>query len=255
MQLFLEDGSYILTTEGTDCSIPLTPDKDNPRAWYVAPPVIEPVRTEQWTGSVAEGGSVNFRNVFFNPHGHGTHTECLGHITETVHSVNGLIAKPFLRALLISIEPESRETNGVLDKVITADQLLPLLQDVETEALLIRTLPNDTGKLHCDYSSTNPPYLEAAIVGLLNAAGVVHLLVDLPSVDREEDGGELAFHHAFWGVPENPDFSRTITEMIFVPDVAEDGVYLLNLQTAPFVNDATPSRPVIYPVHRNAEEH
>src|SRR5688572_24808735 len=108
MQLFLEDGSYILTNEGIDCSIPLEAGPANPRAWYVDAPVIEPVRTAEWTGSVAEGGSVNFRNIFFNPHGHGTHTECLGHITKEVYSVNGVIKKQFMKALLVSIAPAER---------------------------------------------------------------------------------------------------------------------------------------------------
>jgi hypothetical protein len=29
-----------------------------------------------------QGSSTNFNNIYFNPHGHGTHTECVGHITE-----------------------------------------------------------------------------------------------------------------------------------------------------------------------------
>ena len=62
-----------------DISMPLHVGKDNPSAWYVSPPTIEPVRTEQFTGAVAEGGSVNFRNISFNPHGHGTHTTCVCH--------------------------------------------------------------------------------------------------------------------------------------------------------------------------------
>ena len=74
MQLFLKDGRYIILNEGIDCSIPLSASEQNPRAWYVDQPVIEPVRGNGWVGAVAEGGSVNFRNVFFNPHGHGTHT-------------------------------------------------------------------------------------------------------------------------------------------------------------------------------------
>lgn len=255
MQLFLEDGSYILTNEGVDCSIPLEASEHNPRAWYVDPPVIEPVRTADWTGAVAEGGSVNFRNVFFNPHGHGTHTECLGHITPEVHSVNGMIRSPFMKALLISVTPAERlHADGNTDHVITVSQLVSLLQGQTAEALLIRTLPNDPLKCSKNYSATNPPYFEADIVALLNEMGVKHLLVDLPSVDREHDNGELAFHHAFWGVPENPRFDRTITEMIYVDDNAEDGLYMLNLQTASFMNDATPSRPVIYPLHRNAED-
>jgi arylformamidase len=255
MQLFLEDGSYILTNEGIDCSIPLEASPANPRAWYVDAPVIEPVRTAEWTGSVAEGGSVNFRNIFFNPHGHGTHTECLGHITKEVYSVNGVIKKQFVKALLVSIEPAERgHADGTVDSVVLASQLAPALENQECEALLIRTLPNGTEKRSTNYSATNPAYFDADIVPLLDEAGVKHLLVDVPSVDRENDGGALVFHHAFWGVPDNQRFDRTITEMIYVSDEVEDGIYLLNLETAPFVNDATPSRPVIYPLHRNAED-
>ena len=73
MQLFLGDGSYVLTNEGIDCSIPLEGNEQNVRAWYVSPPLIEPVRENGWVGAVAEGGSVNFRSIHFNPHGHGTH--------------------------------------------------------------------------------------------------------------------------------------------------------------------------------------
>lgn len=255
MQLFLEDGSYILTNEGIDCSIPLEASSENPRAWYVDAPVIEPVRTEQWTGSVAEGGSVNFRNIFFNPHGHGTHTECLGHITPEVYSVNDVKIEPFMKAQLISITPEKRTMpDGTIDSVVTASQVESALQSSEPEALLIRTLPNDTKKRSTNYSSTNPTYFDVAIVELLNKAGIKHLLVDVPSVDREQDGGALVFHHAFWGVPDHQRFDRTITELIYIDDMAEDGLYLLSIETAPFVNDATPSRPIIYPIHRNAED-
>jgi hypothetical protein len=88
---------------------------------------------------------------------------------------------------------------------------------------------------------------------VLDKLGVIHFLVDVPSVDREKDNGVLAFHHAFWKVPETNDKRRTITELIFVPDECEDGNYLLNLQTAPFENDATPSRPVIFRLHQNEE--
>ena len=64
-----------------DLSIPLTNDDKNPIAWYIDKPVIEPVKMGDWVGKVSEGSSTNFNNIFFNPHGHGTHTECLGHIT------------------------------------------------------------------------------------------------------------------------------------------------------------------------------
>jgi arylformamidase len=248
MKLFLEDGSFIDTAEGIDCSIPLRGSDENPRAWYVDPPVIEPVRTAEWTGAVAEGGSVNFRNIRFNPHGHGTHTECLGHITETVHSVNGKIADALLKAYVVSVRPAERKNpDGLTDKVITAQELS--LPDERFDALLIRTLPNSSDKLSMSWSDKNAPYLDLSFIALLEKCGVKHLLLDLPSVDREKDNGELAFHHAFWKVPASPDHEKTITELIFVPDEAEDGAYVLNLQTAPFENDATPSRPVLYRIH------
>ncbi len=42
--------------------------------------------------------------------------------------------------------------------------------------------------------------------------------------------------------------SSTITELIYVPDHVPDGEYLLNLQIAPFNADASPSRPIIFPI-------
>ena len=81
-------------------------------------------------------------------------------------------------------------------------------------------------------------------------SSVKHLLVDLPSVDRESDNGRLAFHHAFWEVPKNPNFERTITEMIFVDDSILDGDYILTFQIAPFENDASPSRPILYEIEQ-----
>ena len=82
----------------------------------------------------------------------------------------------------------------------------------------------------------------------MNACGVQHLLIYLPSVDKESDGGELAFHHAFWGVPNNLQFDKTITELVYIKENIKDGSYILNLQVAPFENDASPSRPVLYQI-------
>lgn len=255
MQLLLGDNTYILTDEGIDCSLPLRGDESNVRAWYVDSPRIEAVRENGWIGSVAEGGSVNFRNIAFNPHGHGTHTECLGHITNRVYSVNGMVDQLLYNALLVTVEPiESNNADGSIDRVVTRAQIQEYLHGKTSEALVIRTLPNSESKKNQNYSDTNPVYFEAEIVNLLNEMGVLHLLVDTPSVDREKDGGVLSFHHTFWEVPENPRFDRTITEMVFVPDELKDGAYMLNLQTAPFENDATPSRPILYPIHHYDED-
>ncbi|OFZ06709.1 MAG: hypothetical protein A3D92_21230 [Bacteroidetes bacterium RIFCSPHIGHO2_02_FULL_44_7] len=249
MKLYIDKQRYIETSEALDLSLPLSNTEANPKAWYVDTPVFEPVRTEHYIGSIAEGGSVNFRNIFFNPHGHGTHTECLGHITKEVWSVNRVLKEFWFPATLISCAPKQRmHADGTMDYVITED-LLDLPEDCGA-ALIVRCLPNLGAKKHADYSSTNPPYFDIACVAKILEAGVEHLLIDLPSVDRESDEGKLAFHHAFWQVPEAPNFTRTITELIFVPDEIEDGHYLLNLQVAPFENDAAPSRPVLHKIRK-----
>lgn len=246
MQFFLNSREFIETNEPLDISLSLTNLPDNVRAWYVEAPEFKVVRANGFVGSVAEGGSTNFRDVFFNPHGHGTHTECCGHITPEVFSINQRLKTYFFRAKLISVEPEIT-ANG--DRVVFARQLESKLADFEGEALVIRTLPNGEGKLHKNYSATNPPYLDLSLIPLIEAHGIQHLLVDTPSVDRESDGGKLAFHHAFWNVPENPNF-KTITELVFVKSSIADGEYILEMQFAPFENDASPSRPVLYAIQQ-----
>ena len=229
-----------------DISIPLVAGPDRLSAWYVPPIAIEPVRANGFVGAVAEGGSVNFRDIRFNPHGHGTHTECVGHIAPEVYSVNQALEQRFFVARLHTVEPciltENYGNGQAGDRVIRASDI----PDALPEALVLRTRPNEPSKTTRAYSDSNPPYLLAETASKLVALGVQHLLLDLPSVDREVDGGVLAAHHLFWGWPAHPRKRATITELIYVDDRVEDGLYLLNLQTAPFENDATPSRPVLY---------
>ena len=118
--------------------------------------------------------------------------------------------------------------------------------DLNVEALIIRTKPNDHSKMQRQYSGTNFPYLTMGAMQRIVDAGVQHLLIDLPSVDREEDGGALAAHHLFWNVPAEPNFQKTITELIYVPNEISDGNYILNLQVSNFANDAAPSRPMLF---------
>ncbi|MES2628567.1 MAG: cyclase family protein [Bacteroidota bacterium] len=222
-----------------------------PRAWYVLNPVIEPVVMDNFVGSVTQGSSTNFYNISFNPHGHGTHTECLGHVTPEKQSLDDCLKEYFFMATVISITPRTAtdaDEEGTVpgDLVIDAELLeRACLGEVE-DALIIRTLPNAEEKKSMDYSNTNPPYLTLSAAHWLVENGVQHLLLDLPSVDRENDEGKLSVHKIFWGLPEAAISSKTITEMIFVPDGVKDGMYFLNLQVPSFRNDAAPSRPVLF---------
>ena len=203
-----------------------------------------------WIGKVSEGSSTNFNTIFFNPHGHGTHTECLGHITREFYSINQCLKKFFFTAELISISPEEIGE----DRIITKSQIELVLNGKTPEAIVIRTLPNLESKKHQNYSKTNPPYLAEEAATYIREIGIQHLLIDLPSVDREEDEGKLLAHKAFWNVKNvaelNPDarLTCTITEMIFVENEIQDGSYILNLQIASFENDASPSKPILYKI-------
>lgn len=225
-----------------DISIPLRASSENPEAWYLEKPTMEPVRSGDWVGSVAQGASVNFNSIWFNPHAHGTHTECVGHISREFHSINESLKRFFFTSEIISVTPVEQGT----DLVILASEIKEKLSDNRPEALVIRTLPNTSAKKNRHYSNTNWPYLEEAAAIFLRECGIEHVLIDLPSVDKERDEGKLVAHKAFWNYPENPRLQATITEFIYVPNRIEDGSYLLNLQIAPFENDATPSKPILY---------
>jgi arylformamidase len=221
-----------------------------PRAWYVDRVRISPVINQYFTGSVKLGGSVNFNDVVFNPHGHGTHTESVGHISRDFISVNTILKNYFFLAEIISLQPTKpsgeSEWTKKNDSVITKTQIVEAIESKTPEALIIRTLPNTDNKRTQNYSNTNFCYIESDALAWLADIGVEHLLVDLPSVDRESDGGLLLAHHAFWKNGSMERIHCTITEFIFVPDDVEDGNYLLNLQVAPFENDASPSRVVVF---------
>ena len=225
-----------------DISLSLRGDDKNPVAWYLGSPKITPVKDGDFIGKVSEGASTNFNNIQFNPHAHGTHTECVGHITREFHSINESLKTFFFTARLISIEPERRGE----DMVISEAQIRKKIKKDEVDALIIRTLPNYIDKRSKKYSHTNWPYLEESAARYIRESGIKHLLIDLPSVDKEKDEGKLLAHKAFWDYPKNTRSNATITEMIYVPNKIEDGDYILNLQVASFENDASPSRPVLY---------
>ncbi|MBQ0734320.1 cyclase family protein [Aquimarina celericrescens] len=227
-----------------DISIPLKASKENVNAWYIAAPKIEPVKDGDWIGKVSEGASTNFNTISFNPHGHGTHTECIGHITREFYSINNVLKQFFFLAKVITVIPEQKGE----DFVINEDPIKNAINSANIEALIIRTLPNSKDKINKQYSHTNWPYISQEAAIHIRESGIEHLLIDLPSVDKEKDEGRLLAHKAFWNYPEAPRNRATITELIYVQDEIKDGIYLLNLQIASFENDATPSKPILYPV-------
>lgn len=221
-------------TQGIDLSIAVTAGPGQTNAYYANPVRMEPYRSGEWVGSVQEGGPVNYIDICFNPHGHGTHTESVGHISADVVSINSTLHRWIFVAQLITVAADGK---GAIGHGLFEGKLLP-----GAEALIIRTQPLPQ-HITQKWSGTHPPFLTPEAVSLLVDHGIDHILTDLPSIDPEVDGGALAAHRALWA---NGGRHRTITELIRVPVSLPDGLYLLNLQVAAFDNDAAPSRPVVY---------
>ncbi|RNI23577.1 cyclase family protein [Rufibacter latericius] len=228
-----------------DISLPLRSGLENVNCFWAEPVQVETITVGDFVGSVAQGGSTNYQRVHLTPHGNGTHTECYGHISpDPAATLDQCLTRFLFVAQLVSATPRSQE-NG--DLIVSADDVIAQLEEGNLpEALVLRTLPNLESKRTAQYSGSNPPYLEPALAEYLARHGIEHLLLDLPSVDREEDGGALLAHHAFWQYPENTRTHATITELIYVPDAVVDGWYLLQQQVTGLVLDASPSKPVLY---------
>ncbi len=254
-----------------DISIPLNFNGAQPNAYGVEKAMAKPCEAGELVGDTRRGGSCNFEQVKFIPHCNGTHTECIGHITNKRISVHDCLKDVFIPATLISIEPENaseaNETYSVnlseTDKLITRNAIEKKLQNLETsnsksqipnpKSLIVRTLPNDESKLTREYLELVPPFFSTEAINFITEIGVKHLLVDMPSIDRIFDEGKLSNHRIFWNVGqgafsinEKSLVNNTITEMIFVSDEITDGNYLLNLQIAAFASDASPSRPILF---------
>ena len=122
-----------------DISIPMRASKSNVNAWYIDEPTIEAVKFDDDIISVAEGAAVNFNTIQFNPHAHGTHTECVGHVTEEVHSINQNLKQFFFLAEVITVAPERMMDDTIISKA----QLQFALGNKKRDAIVIRTSKYD----------------------------------------------------------------------------------------------------------------
>lgn len=224
-----------------DLSLLVTPD-ETANAFSLPDARFEPVRAGSFVGSIEEGGPVRCDIVTVAPHGNGTHTECVGHIAGRGFTVDECMTDLVDAATLVSVPLV--EVGG--DNVVTRDVLASVWNDSSlTSTLIIRTLPNEATKRTRRWSATNPPYVHIDAMNLIVERGVRHLMIDLPSVDREEDAGALIAHHRFWQWPDAPRTDCTITELIYVADHISDGHYAVMFNVAPFHGDAAPSRPML----------
>lgn len=241
-----------------DISIRLDFGATTPEAFGIPAAEAHPLRAGDFVGAVAQGGPVNCFVVTTTPHGNGTHTECVGHVVRERVGVADILEDELTVGQLVSVpvaplgdSGESYEPGSDDDLVITR-AALEAAGAPPCATLLIRTLPNDVGGPGKACWGAVPPYLTQDAMALVRELGVKHLLVDVPSVDREVDEGHLLNHRMFWDLPpgavefESVPSPRTITEMIYVPDDVSDGRYAVSIQIPPWVLDAAPSRVRLY---------
>lgn len=248
LQLVINNRLYTADTEKpVDISIPISREAKGPNAFYLQHASYHTVVAGDFVGDVSRGGSCNVEDIVLSPHGNGTHTECAGHIAIEDIFINEVLKNFLFTARLISVKAE--------DHKITAGALQKALSDKDTqrtEALVIRSLPNDSVKKHTNYSGADPAYFSAEAIEYINSLGIRHILTDLPSLDKEDDA-KLSAHHTFFEHPEKWNLSKTVTEMIYVPDEIPDGLYLLELHIISLESDASPSKPVLYVLEKQDE--
>lgn len=226
------------------CFYSLIHGENNPRCFYLPYPSYEPFRIGSFVGSIDEGGAANCMVVTIAPHGAGTHTECIGHIAKGEYSISATLTDSFFLGYFSTI--------GVLsvgdDSIISQNEIQEILLSVPkgTTALALNVSGNFSG----DNSGTNPAYFLPETMEMIVKSGIEHLIVNIPSVDKEEDGGVLASHHTFWNYKRigSPRFGATITELANFPTDLEVGCYIIEIQIAPIHSDASPSRIFLYPI-------
>ena len=258
----IENKKYTVDfSKGIDISIPLNFNGEQPNTYGVEKATSKPYQDGQFIGDTRKGGPCNFETYSFTPHCNGTHTECIGHITDERIDILSSLNEEMIPSTLISVTPKITDENYIPnlnaeDLVITEEDLELHLKDINSDflkGLIIRTLPNYESKKSRDYMKEVPAFLSIDAMEYIVSLGVDHLLVDTPSVDRLLDEGNLSSHNIFWET-KGKEFNaktqnKTITETIFASEEIKDGSYLLNLQIPAFVSDAAPSRPILYKIN------
>jgi arylformamidase len=246
-------------SKGLDISLPVEFEKERFKVFGAPPATAEPYRAGGFVAQVSKGAGCNCPVFQFSAHLHGTHTECVGHISSQPYIVQEVASPEVLQsALVISVTPRLGLESGesyipeleVEDQVITRRALEDAVGGRTAQALVVRTLPND-GKVVRDYDREPSPFFSNEAMLYICELGVESLLVDTPSVDRMADEGKLSNHHIYWGVEQGSHevlkpSKKTITEFVLVADAIKDGLYALSLNIGNILSDAAPSRPYLY---------
>lgn len=178
-------------------------------------------------------GSVGCRceEITFCPHANTTHLETSAHVFEDGVKPNYILHKiqPLMAAYISNDLSKLPPSNDIMAVVFRSG--------VVWEAWNRKCF---------DFTGTTPPFItENCIKNVFRSfPNLRYLLVDLPSVDPESDGGRLSCHKAFFN-----SGGIGIIELCSIPKNVPNGQYALSINPVSFDSDAVPCAPILYPLH------
>lgn len=210
------------------------------------------VYKDQFTGDVQKGGSCNVDILGCVPHGL-THIETSAHIlVQDEHAVTIKdIPVQNLSGPVYVIDVSSLDAGAGtalqwqhIEKKLKNISLPVSMLAIKTKASL---LPQDT-----DFSGKDFLYLGPDTARQLHdfKPQIKCLLLDLPSIDREHDGGKLSAHRNFFGLPEKghrheDKEKRTLVELAWFSGL-EEGYYYAFITPQRFQTNAVSTGIVFY---------
>ena len=259
-EITLEEKKYkIDLNKFYDLSIPISMDSKSPSFYDEKPLKIKYYKDgngKVW--NLNEGSSCNVPVIDLNIHCGSTHSECRSHITKENIYISDILDNSFIPCLLISLVPQNKLGNDsyhynidsndfIIDKLALYNKLNNF-KNSNIKALVVRTLPNDIDEIILkNYDSDPNCFFSNEAIKYLVSFGIEHLVVDTPSIDKLNDGGTLGNHKIFWDLNKKGN-KNTITELAIIKNEINDGQYLLCLNILNLKLDASPSRPLIYPI-------
>lgn len=220
--LNIGDTIYRLTTPHS-CSREIIP-RDNfmSQAFYLPNFQVAPVQLDGFIGDTDRGGSCNVNQISFTPHNL-THIETAAHIIKSGPTVKDIPIQT-MHGICQVIDLSDAEFP---DNYIHPDHIKSQLLDHSIQILAIKTPASIIPADH-DFSGTDPLSLHPTTGKYLSEhhPDIKLLIVDLPSVDQEDDGGKLLAHRYFLEIEGNSTSKRkAIIELAYFSEIKSSGRY------------------------------
>src|SRR5436190_11812541 len=123
---------FIESSRPIDISIPLDFYGEQPNTYNVDNAWAKAYESGDFIGDTRRGGSCNFDEYKLIAHCNGTHTECVGHISDERIAISETLKDVFIPSVLITVQPESeKNTNDTYSPSKNADDMLITLKSLE----------------------------------------------------------------------------------------------------------------------------